>query len=544
MLNNIFLVDLPENEIKEIKELCNLALVAIQGAESQATYININAKEGKMQLKLNAAKSSTFMCVISKNLAESLEYQLPNIFKLRVMYIYESIEDFRGILSKNFPIFEDNQIIEEVIEEDITGKEIEEVVEDDIDESKNTLVIEDINNDNIEYMRSYIKALESRNLSIIEELNMLKETLSVDAPEDYGNKLKISESKVEMLVKELQVVNGKVELNDIEIKRLNDRLKEAQENAEKLEEEVESLAHKNEELVAMVDDSSEKNTKIMAIVKEKEIIESELKTTASELLLTRANYDNAKEVSLQREKEYSELSLKYNRMSSSPLARLGESISYKAVIADTLLEHDMIKDCYVIGSGSNENIHETALYIRRAIKNTSSNVLVIDLEYDTFVDYILEAVSPVEYNLLDYIEGKTDNINKCLIPTAFKNIKYCRLTTGFLNDASLLNVNWSILMNMIAGYNGKVVIHIGNISGVFKGVLLNTFSRFMRVHVVARMTTVNIRCLLITLSAIKNLTNLTCICVRPNDTNNCPAYDKLAKKYITKIISKNDAVSL
>lgn len=536
MINNIFLVDLKDNEISDIKELCSDALVAVQGAEAQATFITVGAKEGKVQLRLNGSKSTTFMCIVSNELATSLEPLMPEIFKLRVMYLYKDFQSFKKEIGEKFL----------GVEEDSIEKVQEEGVLDEVDESENLFILPEIeeNIDDPAYLRAKIKTLESEADIMRHEVAVLRE----QQEEGYHEKelALIEEIKKSLSDKEKEIVQliDEKELRDREINLLKGKQIELGKAIKELEEENQDFESKNEELTTMVDETSSQNRKINRIVEAKDEAEKLSKELADELTNTRNGLDSAKTLLLTKEKEYSALFKKWDMLSNSNIAKLAFKSTVKASINDTIVERPFIKDCYLIGTGSAESISDVSTYIHRAIKNSVSKVLIIDLTYETYLDYVLRITSTSESNIMDYIEGRIDKIDSCLMDTGFRHVKYCRLSTGFINELSYLNLDWEKLFNNLENFRGKVILHVGYIGGAMKGVLVNSLSRFMSVQMVSRMTAINIRNTIITLGAIRDLTNLTCICIKPDSGNITPMYEKLAKKYVTRAVGSRDNISI
>lgn len=541
MTNNIFLVDLPESELAEIKSLCESALVSIQGEEAQATYITVGEKESKIQLRVNGGKSNTFMCIVSKALADKLSFNMQELFKSRKMYIFTDITAFRGKVKENFPAIETVEIEDEAEENIDEENEIEETQE--LDNEQELFVIPQ-NTDELstpETMRAKINALIAEKEILEARMKSLQDEIEANDITEYKKQIQqlqviIDKNKedYEKIIKELrgniQDISQANKLQkaefdktlDFEIKAKNDALQ----TCEYLKVREQDNAKINEEYKNRIEELEKK-------LDREEESSNTTNELADELIRLRNEYDTVV-------KQLGESNAIRAKLQNSIFSQMSIMVKPRAVNAIKLeIEKAQYMDKFrVIFSGSSESITHTADYINRVCSNIVENTYIIDFSYETILDWALQVSNDSDVALYSAIQSNSD-ISECFNRTKYGNVKYIRFIKGFFNDTALLGLDWNKVLEYCSSLNGNVILHLGGISGVVKGVLVNTFSSVIKTKCVICLTASGVRTLLFTLSSFKTLDNFECVALVTTNESITANYKLLASKY--KLVTINNS---
>lgn len=586
MINNVYLVDLKENELAEIKTLCKSALVSIQGEDAEAKFITLKLKEGKLQLKLNAAKSLTFMSIVSNDFLIDSKGQLDNIFSLRSVYVFQDIHTFKKSMDTNFPNIGDKSILQEELKTAIESEENFIVEKSDIVEVEEVINKEDKivieTNDNVVTSSAEVRVLK-------EELELLRDRLQNTDEEDnieLRNKCIDLENQIKELKKQKNTLIEEFDKSKIdnidEIRKLKETYEdtlnkyqiarnERDSEIEKLNKVIENLTLEiSETKLGKEDFTNLKNIEINTLKSKIENLESKiisdkneidvlleemealtieskkLDELANELTNLKVEYDNIKNELETKEKNYDEMNIKFTRLSESIFMKLGRKATAKAMITDKLKafsEVGKLGNLILIATGSNESIADANKYLDKLVSNSNIKCRVIDLNYDTFLDYALEARGDIKKNLYDYMEDSSVQFSECVIGTRYNNVSYARICKGYINDTYLLTMNWSRLLRHIENNPSVLyVMNLGSIVGTIRGVILNSLSGVCRINVISRFTTINIRSTLASLSAFQYLEQIQCICEAVDITKIPQAYEKMKIKYPSQLINNSTVI--
>lgn len=575
MVNNVYLVNIPEEEHEKIKELAKEALYKINGVSEEINFILVGEKESKMQLRLNCGKSATFMSIVDNSIAEKYYNVLENVFNLKSVYIYKGFVDFKRQIHCDFGL----SCVEETVNTEITTEEyfseeqVEELYEVEEIQEEPFIVpdIDTIETDNVYYeseITNLAKDKEELENNLKQELEDKQElnskideyTSKIGSLSDectiLTNMLTDSRDLVTTLERELETTKGRAETSEGEVVQLTQELESLKSNTRVLELELESKKNRVEELNRDIEEHKktiELHENTILELREQlgnsnsngnEELDVQMQETIDELIAARNECNITKKMLTERDRNYFELSKQMDKINKSIFTNLGKKATLKSMITDTVTKFKPVSKFTLIASGNCDSMHETAEYIRRTAENTTERLVVVDLTYETSLDFNL-GIGQSRVELNDLLVGNTSEVEHCLIRTKYTNCRYARLAMNFINEGYYLTMDWEKLLTGLEKLDCNVIIHLGNLSGVYKGVVFNTLCRYMTTQIVTKITSINIRTMLLTLSSFKDVSNyISCVGVKPKTGNIPEIFNKLSEKYTARIIDERDIITL
>lgn len=199
---------------------------------------------------------------------------------------------------------------------------------------------------------------------------------------------------------------------------------------------------------------------------------------------------------------------------------------------------------YCVAGGSSEsNLVLYQLLKKSCTYDTSKRILILDLATDSYIDRefgIQQATSPVAW-----LEGSED-FRSYIAGTRYNNIRVLTTALSYLNDLSLLNVDWQKRMMELSGFSADVVIiNIGCLNNVITKILFNMFSHAMTSYVVTKATPINLRSVILNLAGFKDVSyNVTVSCVGFDKKASRNMYQRLVAKHKAQILTDSDVLKL
>lgn len=208
----------------------------------------------------------------------------------------------------------------------------------------------------------------------------------------------------------------------------------------------------------------------------------------------------------------------------------------KVIVPDKLTSK-----CIVTASGSVES--NLALY--QNLKRTCTTVnnksyLIVDLVTDTSIDMafgITNIQSPVKW-----LTGEQP-YQAFLADTKFNNVKVLSTGLAYMNDLSLLSVDWVQRINELQNQFDTVIFNVGCLNNFVAKILFGSFTKIMSGHIIVKATPINLRTVILTLTGYndkRSLSNVIVSCVNFDTTSSKPLYQKLVSKCQAQILKDAD----
>lgn len=195
-----------------------------------------------------------------------------------------------------------------------------------------------------------------------------------------------------------------------------------------------------------------------------------------------------------------------------------------------------------VASGSLESTMSLYQNLKRTCANTpQTKYLIVDLVTDTSVDlaFGIRAIStPIKW-----LTG-AEPFTNFIADTASPNVKVISTGLAYLNDLSLLMVDWNKRLSELENYADVVIINIGCLNNLVSKVMYASFSQIMCSHIIVKATPINLRTLILVLTGFKSLNNTLVSCVNYDSNLSKPLYQKLVSKCQSQIIKDGDFIRL
>ena len=563
MKNDIILIALPQDDVEEVRRLCELALKSINGEDAESAVLVTEIRDGKVQLRLKGNKSSTFMIVASEEARDTFQPQMPKIFEQTNMYIYTDFESFRDNLNSVFPeagIKTEVEEVPDVVDELDKEDEIEELEEAETivqEEGTDTFVIPSIAEESSESnLKAELATLKAQNENLEAELKEYREN-------DVADK-KLNE--------ELEEVRTKLAEVEQEKTRLEGELASSKENLEKAQQEKEAVEHLqseakemsdnyqkslNDKIEELQDEIQQKITEIEAkdntikalqessssnvdITESEEYIElsTELEDCVNELSSIRGKLSTVTASLNKSEKSYAKLEARYREVSDNIFTKVGKKALTTSVINDTVFSVGA-NNVVFVASGSCESVEDTANSIRRSVEQKNQKTVILDFDMGSYIDLYFGVQNKSNNTMLGVFNNEL-SIKDCLVDTNLPNCKYATISKGFVNESGLLTLNWGAFLNKLSSTPDiTYIVNIGCINSLVKAILLNSATaNGIETIVVTRATTLNIRAVMFAVAGIKNAKDASFVCFRHSGANVPAIFDTFSKKYSAIIESE------
>lgn len=196
----------------------------------------------------------------------------------------------------------------------------------------------------------------------------------------------------------------------------------------------------------------------------------------------------------------------------------------------------------VMASGSLESTQSLYQVMKKSfITAKDKRFLVVDLVTDTNIDAALgvaKVSSPVKW-----LMGSEPFVN-FVAPTKVPNVRIMSTALAYINDLSLLNVDWSKRLSELQGYADVVIINVGCLNNFVSKILYGSFSKIMEGHIVVKATPINLRTVILALTGFKSLSNTLVSCTNFDANSSKMLYQKLVQKCQSQILKDNDTLRL
>lgn len=405
--------------------------------------------------------------------------------------------------------------------------------------------------------REDIEQLSSSNYELTQKLTSVNEEYSAVADElerlkqtSSGEKTNLSDTIVELNAKleESESLRKKLES---EINRLRDSLvsvKADSETIEQLNGELLDEKRKNARLTSELQVFKSSDTLVTATESIAEItrlknrieeLENEPKEVGVDPALEEENRVLRGQVqSLQaeiseRDEIVSELEDGiFGQMANIALPKLAYDVSL--VVPDKLTSRFS-----VVASGSTESNMTLYQALKKScIMQKNIRYLVVDLVTDTSID-VAFGVRSIS-NPVKWLIG-SENFRNFIAKTSVPNVEVLSIALAYINDLSLLQVDWVKRLEELQGYADCVILNVGCLTNFISKIMFYSFSRIMPGNIILKATPVNLRTAILVLTGFKTLQNTTVSCFG-YDNNSKPLYQKLTEKCQSQLMSKDDYV--
>ena len=388
---------------------------------------------------------------------------------------------------------------------------------------------------------------EIRNLQ--DELDQLKED-SVSAKsfndlriekEDLSESLQVAEQEKELLSQKYEETLESLLNSDVKVEKLTNEILSFQAELEEVRKGELLVKSLNEELLA----ERRKTTQLNSRLEKLEYAERELLVTTEKLKNVEQRDVSSDEI-LRLRKRNAELEVQsleqletITDFSNGVFGQLA-NIALPKVICEAYVSvpSQKLDNFYCIASGSTESSASVYSVLRRSCDQLNKRVLIVDLVTDSMIDSSF-GVSQIK-SPIDWITGADESINAYVAQTKLSNVRVVSTGFSYLNDLSLLNIDWESRLNSLQkGYNADIIlINVGCIVNVVSKVLFNSFRTCMNSHLIVKATPINLRTVILHLAGFKNRDNLTISCVDFDKATSAQFYQKLATKYNSQILDK------
>ncbi len=206
-----------------------------------------------------------------------------------------------------------------------------------------------------------------------------------------------------------------------------------------------------------------------------------------------------------------------------------------------IMPEKLTSKCIVTASGSVES--NLALY--QNLKRTCTTVnnksyLIVDLVTDTSIDMafgITNIQSPIKW-----LTGEQP-YQAFLADTKFNNVKVLSTGLAYMNDLSLLSIDWVQRINELQNQFDTVIFNVGCLNNFVAKILFGSFTKIMSGHIIVKATPINLRTVILTLTGYndkRSLGNVIVSCVNFDTTSSKPLYQKLVSKCQAQILKDAD----
>lgn len=208
----------------------------------------------------------------------------------------------------------------------------------------------------------------------------------------------------------------------------------------------------------------------------------------------------------------------------------------KAIVPEKLTSK-----CVVVASGSVES--NLALYQnlkRTCTTENNKNYIIVDLVTDTSIDMafgITNIQSPIKW-----LTGEQP-YQAFLADTKFRNVKVLSTGLAYINDLSLLVVDWVSRITELQKQADVVIFNVGCLNNFVAKILFSSFTRIMQGHIVVKATPINLRTIILTLTGFtdkRSLSNVLVSCVNFDTGSSKALYQKLVSKCQSQILKDAD----
>lgn len=196
----------------------------------------------------------------------------------------------------------------------------------------------------------------------------------------------------------------------------------------------------------------------------------------------------------------------------------------------------------VVASGS----AESNIYVYQQLKktcqfNSKTSYLIVDLVTDSNIDVAFGAKqlnSP-----LKWLTGQ-ESFKNYVSTTSLPNVRVISTALSYLNDLSLLSIDWSLRLAELQNYADVVILNVGCLNNLVSKLLYGSFSQIMLGHIILKATPVNIRTAILVLTGFKSLKNSVVNCLGFDMKASKMMYQKLVEKCQAQIMQDADIIQL
>lgn len=364
------------------------------------------------------------------------------------------------------------------------------------------------------------------------------------------------DSEIERLNASINAKETSIEEKDTKIKELETEVSKANNTISSLQIQVSNAKSDNEHIKQLENDLLEEKRKVNSLTSELDVMKkiddsgkvADLKIEVAQLKHKLEQVSDTKEIqNLRKRNTHLELQLAEIQSKEKELGVFSQmfNISKPKLAFDCKLSgiSNKYNNIICLASGSSESTYSSYQIIKKTCQlNSNKRFLIIDLTADSFIDREFapsQISSPIEW-----LQGSQPFTKYCS-NTRFNNVKVISTGLAYLNDLSLLQVDWQSRLNEVSTYADVIFIHIGCLISTVTKVLFNTFNSCMRTNVVVKATPINLRTVILAMTGFitldKSITSIYCV---NYDKSSEGMYKKLASKYNTSILLDNDAIQV
>lgn len=443
--------------------------------------------------------------------------------------------------------------LEEQLKESATTIDLQNSSSEELSNSNNTLVtqLETVTRKKseletkIDELTNTISELESKNSTMQQELTNVKSELAnketqitsltntVDSNTDTTEE--ISKLNNALLTEQRTVAQLRAELSTTKTQaetKLNDLRSE-------LDNQKETLKDKTTECATLQKSVTELNSKIneleLQAASRPTMADVDIADMQNEIVSSRA-----KIIDLQT--QLAEKDVEVSDINTSIFGQLANSALPTSVVnanIDITIPQGLNTIC--IASASPESTDKMYKAIKDTCTASQKRCLILDLTTNSTIDThfrIKTIESPVKW-----LVG-TEPFQKFIANTSIPNVKVISLALTYMNELSLLQINWSKRLAELNGFADIVVINVGCLNNTVSKVLFNSFIKKMPSYAFVKATPVNIRMAIINLNSSADAKNFTRILCLDYTSDSKDIYARLAQQYKADIIPINKPVPL
>lgn len=159
------------------------------------------------------------------------------------------------------------------------------------------------------------------------------------------------------------------------------------------------------------------------------------------------------------------------------------------------------KNIQFVYSGSAESRKGTYKCLLNKLRDVCSKTIIVDIVSETSIDYVFE-INKLKSGL-DWLTNG-GSIDEYLNPTCLYNVSALSLGFNYVNDISLLNVDWVSRLKELDSYGYDIWIYLGDISNLVGRVFHESFSSYGSSSVYVQGSSVSARTIISNLRGISN----------------------------------------
>lgn len=263
---------------------------------------------------------------------------------------------------------------------------------------------------------------------------------------------------------------------------------------------------------------------------------------SAEVEKLRVDLEAARERSVNLEMELAGQEETMRDFQSGIFYQLSNSVQGKATTGVSLMKLPQLSGKFICTAAATiESVGALYQLLNRTCSSTQKRVIIVDLATDTSVERAFGVSTNV--TATSWLQGEAQ-VKQCILGTRMPNVKVVLVATRYLNELSLLVVDWVKRLSELQGLADCIVLNIGCLNSLVAKLLFNTFGQAMPVHAIVKATPINLRTALFCLMGLKQV-GAEVDCVNFTDVEaSKEVYRGLTAKYSTKILRDTDVIDI